>query len=712
MLSFQPNKNVNVMSKSAGDNLDVWGCEIGGRFGYVPKDLLKEIKILKRQDELQFEVDTIVEPEVAPSSAEVKVDLPVDQAASGALPVLPPPVELPVATEVPATDTQEHIAQPAAVPVTNAQEHVAQPAVVPVAQPDSQPVTEANVTEPTVAAPTVTEQTVIEHPVKTSETVITPVETNEIAEHDGDNEDNEDLDEDEDEEDEGEDEHDSGVELDDDSVEQNVLSGEQLEREKRDVVDDVKPDVVNDPYQGMTPVHEPPFIKKEAYTVGENYEAPTLEIAASNVDIITSKTSPFTPNTSIPTETLPEEIAVTESTPHEKEQSLPIVGDDVVVQEVVVDPSVASVQNNESVDETKPSVSYSVEVSTQENVTVEQAIPEAVTPAPAVLTPSDTAHAQTSKAPEEIVASVVADQHSTAETVTIAPVTDTVVSDAQPNIVESTTSLPSIDGATELLPSTNADAEQPTTDTTTPIAPATEDVVPSSAEESLPTPNNIVEELNATDDAEPLQETAPIAADVHDHHHTHPVAGGLLPPHVPSIIGLHHHAHEHNAHHHQHDHDHAHGSAEVIEPVLPGHAHSGHSHEQVPPPNIYLNPSLLADRLADKRAEIADPPQQTPPVDHTTNTVDTVEKDSGVGSVTQLGSAGRVDIDESLFREPAAAADVQRPPVEGEDSWIDNSVAAVLNFVNLFNSNGVGDDKQRATDKHEAQTSGKQDQCK
>uniref|UniRef100_A0A6P7FA13 Transport and Golgi organization protein 1-like n=1 Tax=Diabrotica virgifera virgifera TaxID=50390 RepID=A0A6P7FA13_DIAVI len=46
MLSFRPNTNIKVFSKEAGSRTDLWGVEINGERGYIPKSLVREYKIL------------------------------------------------------------------------------------------------------------------------------------------------------------------------------------------------------------------------------------------------------------------------------------------------------------------------------------------------------------------------------------------------------------------------------------------------------------------------------------------------------------------------------------------------------------------------------------------------------------------------------------------------------------------------------------------
>ncbi|CAK9805458.1 Transport and Golgi organization protein 1 [Anthophora plagiata] len=49
LLSFDINVDVKVHSKEAGKRNDLWGVEINGKHGYVPKSFLKEYKILKKE---------------------------------------------------------------------------------------------------------------------------------------------------------------------------------------------------------------------------------------------------------------------------------------------------------------------------------------------------------------------------------------------------------------------------------------------------------------------------------------------------------------------------------------------------------------------------------------------------------------------------------------------------------------------------------------
>ncbi|XP_065332144.1 transport and Golgi organization protein 1 isoform X1 [Cloeon dipterum] len=56
ILSFKPSDKIVIYSKSAGSKPDLWGAEINGKRGYVPKDLIREQKILNSN--LKFTVPT------------------------------------------------------------------------------------------------------------------------------------------------------------------------------------------------------------------------------------------------------------------------------------------------------------------------------------------------------------------------------------------------------------------------------------------------------------------------------------------------------------------------------------------------------------------------------------------------------------------------------------------------------------------------------
>ncbi|XP_059471823.1 transport and Golgi organization protein 1 isoform X2 [Neocloeon triangulifer] len=56
ILSFKPSDKIVIYSKSAGKNTDLWGAEIDGKRGYVPKSLIREQKILNSN--LKYTVPT------------------------------------------------------------------------------------------------------------------------------------------------------------------------------------------------------------------------------------------------------------------------------------------------------------------------------------------------------------------------------------------------------------------------------------------------------------------------------------------------------------------------------------------------------------------------------------------------------------------------------------------------------------------------------
>ncbi|KAK9877016.1 hypothetical protein WA026_016043 [Henosepilachna vigintioctopunctata] len=47
-LSFKPNEEVIIYSKSAGSKMDLWGAEIKGKRGYIPYTMVREYKVLKK----------------------------------------------------------------------------------------------------------------------------------------------------------------------------------------------------------------------------------------------------------------------------------------------------------------------------------------------------------------------------------------------------------------------------------------------------------------------------------------------------------------------------------------------------------------------------------------------------------------------------------------------------------------------------------------
>lgn len=70
ILSFKPNQEVLIYSKSAGTRNDLWGAVINGKRGYVPISHIREKRIF--QNKLEFLVDTEGEADPAISSSAPK----------------------------------------------------------------------------------------------------------------------------------------------------------------------------------------------------------------------------------------------------------------------------------------------------------------------------------------------------------------------------------------------------------------------------------------------------------------------------------------------------------------------------------------------------------------------------------------------------------------------------------------------------------------
>lgn len=70
VLSFASNQEVKVFSKEAGTVTGLWGAEIDGRRGYIPKHLVREYKILNKPNIL---VDTKPKELQVPKSPENEV---------------------------------------------------------------------------------------------------------------------------------------------------------------------------------------------------------------------------------------------------------------------------------------------------------------------------------------------------------------------------------------------------------------------------------------------------------------------------------------------------------------------------------------------------------------------------------------------------------------------------------------------------------------
>lgn len=765
MLSFQPNKNVNVLSKSAGTNPNVWGCEIGGRRGYVPKNLLIEKKMLKKAEDLIYEVDT-----------ELTEDLAREALAKQAKVVEPQPKELPTIAEVPEPKepSLSEVEIPTDVDVILGDKQLD--------ESDGLADIETNSIDDTVEADA--EGEVIDDESKQEAEPY----TKESADDKNSAEPNQ---------------------------HSNSINEEHLDREKRDAISEtLNADVPQSPpqnpataddadiYKGKAPVNEPKFIKKEAFVTtdhasDDNAEV-ALEIAASTADIVIKDPPNLVQNVTLnsavdsskqpgqietpgiarnqnasPIETLYFAGGVMASEPI-TDQNIPniidplvktISGNDSVDQTVVAednatnslssveDSSVNTVKSTESQQNVAPELVLTID--TEQNDTIQEKSAtlnaaetteteiQAKAPAPEEheppdaqeSSPNDSDNIQDTDAEEigdssteelssddtpgdaDIVGDIdeikpIEEQLPTPQTVTVPPVPITEAAIPVPPSVESTTPVPTADNNVDSIPtpaSATAQSENATVDEEVKIGL-------NETELSASTEKPSEQAVDHSSESVPIQ---PI------HDPVQPAVGSnLLPPTVPSILDFqHHHHHHHAAHSHGHDHhsgENAHGHAHSGE----SHQHGHHQHQHTPP-NNYLNPSLLADRLATVHPDAAAAISTEAATEQSApdNQSDSGElNDENIVLVEQAASnapdnAGSlftpdrsIGIDESLFREPAPAHPIDsRPSTDGADSWIDNSVAAVLNFVNVFNPSGVNDNKHRnaAVDKHDSTENGK-----
>lgn len=74
-LSFAPNQEVKIFSKEAGSTATLWGAEINGKRGYIPKNLVREYRILNKPTKL-VATKVVEEPQVPNTS--VKPDKPLE----------------------------------------------------------------------------------------------------------------------------------------------------------------------------------------------------------------------------------------------------------------------------------------------------------------------------------------------------------------------------------------------------------------------------------------------------------------------------------------------------------------------------------------------------------------------------------------------------------------------------------------------------------
>ena len=75
ILSFGPNVDITIYSKSAGSREDLWGGEINGKRGYIPKHMVREVKLLQKptilvDTEFTNDTDTKVPSQVEPDKVQ------------------------------------------------------------------------------------------------------------------------------------------------------------------------------------------------------------------------------------------------------------------------------------------------------------------------------------------------------------------------------------------------------------------------------------------------------------------------------------------------------------------------------------------------------------------------------------------------------------------------------------------------------------------
>lgn len=66
MVSFQINAAIRIKSKSAGSDMSLWGVEVNGREGFVPKQYIKETKVFIKEKDLKYMV-SVIPPNDSPS---------------------------------------------------------------------------------------------------------------------------------------------------------------------------------------------------------------------------------------------------------------------------------------------------------------------------------------------------------------------------------------------------------------------------------------------------------------------------------------------------------------------------------------------------------------------------------------------------------------------------------------------------------------------
>lgn len=79
VLSFSHNEQVKIYSKEAGSVQNLWGAEIKGKRGYIPKNFVKEYKMLNKPTKV-VDTKSIQEPQVPKMPEnEVKPHKPLEQ---------------------------------------------------------------------------------------------------------------------------------------------------------------------------------------------------------------------------------------------------------------------------------------------------------------------------------------------------------------------------------------------------------------------------------------------------------------------------------------------------------------------------------------------------------------------------------------------------------------------------------------------------------
>lgn len=675
MLSFQPNKPVNVFSKSAGSNPDVWGVEISGRRGYVPKKLLIEQKVIK--GDLQFEVDTELVEDIR--KAELEAQRRKDAEA------VPEQVALPAVVN-------EKI-----IPVVNVS--------------DESP----NSIETNTSSAEVSEQS------------------------EGDESEDEDAKDYEDDEDKSVDDGDNSPSV----ASQGEISSEHIlnQNEQATSAENEQTDSSSLPeealYEGKTPVDEPLFEKKNAYVTTDNQQhspidAPILlELATTNADVVLQDKSVVYNATLDPRNNNPAPEIV--SQPETKDIVQENASENVDIVAPLFDSETHHSEDATAVDE--PELD---EAKTPESNTIDkQPELEASSEIPA----EEIAEQQeTQSAPQEPVQStdesitsssedINADVASTVggttqtdsnnselvqpqakETVVQAnnvpieniPVSETVTDTTINAVNTSTEPLNPIKPATSVPPLQNESNEQQDNSidtlslqtTATPVE--LQQSIPNEPEQAtVDTESNELNDTNTNDlNTESAIPVPPTPAPTPDPHQKYisPNEGNI--PHVHTIADFHQHHHGdghghahgaagHGHFHGQHNHHHSHQSGEK-----PHEHHHGHIHS---PPTMY--PALVADRV---RAESVLAASAEPKnIDNNGNTVlDLNQKPTE--QFAQPAIADKVDpllnsgngIDESLFRDNTSP--ITPEPVS---NWIDDTVATVKNFVEVFLPHAKSDNK-------------------